>query len=165
MNSWFEDRLFSLCFELCLQQNLRESTICQQRTLKNNALFWQKLSMLLEFLKGCALSTICRRNTQLAAILYSLREHVLLRRLAKKIMNMELSTAINGQSHCAECCLEWTVCALWICALLHAWTYHGGWTTLVDVPPVGDPVWEDTRHHLVCASCFQWLYVYFEKER
>ena len=113
MNSWFEDQLFWTCLELRLQRNLCESTIGHweiiQWTLPRSALCRQKLFMLLEFLKGCALCTICRRNAQRAAILYSVRERVLHWILVKKILNMELSTAVNGQSQRAECWLEWTL--------------------------------------------------------
>ena len=75
MNSWFEDRFFSTCFKIRLQENRRESTTGQQRTLRNNSmnfapqtLCWQKLSRLLEVLQGCALCLVCRHIAQRAPV-------------------------------------------------------------------------------------------------
>ena len=129
--------------DLRLQQNLHESTIGQQHTyqeiiqltLARSALCWQKLSMI-EFLRGCAMCTVRRRNAHCAPILYSIRERVLWWRLAKKIMNIVLSTAINGKSQRAESCLKWTwtVLCVCVCVLCAVHAAIDQWATVWGLP-------------------------------
>lgn len=128
MNLLFENCLFWTCSDLRLQQNLRESTIGQQHTLRNNSMnFGPQRPLLAEVVhvtrippRLCIVHTVCRRDAQRSPILYSVRERVLWRRLAKKIMNMDLLTAINGQSQRAESWLRWTSdCVCYVLCMLH----------------------------------------------
>ena len=164
MTSWLGGRLIWTCFELRLQQNLHESTICQQRTSKNKSMNFASQRPLLAKVVHVigipprpyivhrlqALCTTCSNYLLVC-------ERVLHWSLVKNIMNMELLTAINGQSQRAEIWSEWTLddCVRCVCAVHTAWTYHQ-WATVYC---------EDTRHHVVCASCFQLIVRVFWNER
>ena len=151
--SWFEHVLNSVCNKIFMNQrsvnNAHREII--QWTLPFNPLSWQKLSMLL-VVQGCTLCTVCRHYAQRAAFLYSICERVLHWSLVKNIMNMELSTAINGQSQRAECWSEWTLddCMCFVCAVHNAWTSGQPCTVKIF----------GTMWFVRCV--FNWLYVFSE---
>ena len=88
-----------------------------QWTLPRKALCWQKLSMLLEFLQGCTLCTVCNHSEQRAAICYSVLRLCVMCMCCTNVYTCTYTARTSGRS----CTVR--ILVYWFVHLVFIWLY------------------------------------------
>ena len=155
-------------FELCLQQNLHESTISQQRTSRNNSMnFASQRPLLAKVVHVIGIPQRLYIVHSLQALCTTCVNYLLHSRTCTALKSSQEHLEygiINSHQRPITACRVLVrmdfgrLCVCCVCAVHTAWTWTYQWAIVY-------MYCKDTRHHVVCASCFQLIVRVFWNER